>query len=372
MNILSGGSVVIDSELHHDLAIVFDAKIRSVMSIKDAVRLDARQIPFTGTLLPGFIDIHIHGAAGADTMDATFEALDTIACAISRAGTTSFLATTMTMSEESIINSLENVRSFMKRQSAGAQCLGIHLEGPFINPKYKGAHLEKYIQPPTRRWIDPFLDIIKLITLAPEMDPDHQFIKELSDQVVLSLGHSAATYEEAVESFRSGVRHVSHCFNAMSGMHHRRPGAVGAALNQPVSLDLITDLLHVHPDLFSLVIRQKGPEKTIAITDSMRAAFLEEGTYDLGGQKVVVKENACRLHDGTLAGSVHRMDRALTHLICHTNCSLPELSQIMSTSAAKLLGIDHFKGHINEGYDADMVIFDDQRVTDVYVGGKKQ
>ncbi|HHX04453.1 MAG TPA: N-acetylglucosamine-6-phosphate deacetylase [Tissierellia bacterium] len=372
MNILSGGSVVIDSELHHDLAIVFDAKIRSVMSIKDAVRLDARQIPFTGTLLPGFIDIHIHGAAGADTMDATFEALDTIARAISRAGTTSFLATTMTMSEESIINSLENVRSFMKRQSAGAQCLGIHLEGPFINPKYKGAHLEKYIQPPTRRWIDPFLDIIKLITLAPEMDPDHQFIKELSDQVVLSLGHSAATYEEAVESFRSGVRHVSHCFNAMSGMHHRRPGAVGAALNQPVSLDLITDLLHVHPDLFSLVIRQKGPEKTIAITDSMRAAFLEEGTYDLGGQKVVVKENTCRLPDGTLAGSVHRMDRALTHLIRHTNCSLPELSQIMSTSAAKLLGIDHFKGHINEGYDADMVIFDDQRVTDVYVGGKKQ
>ncbi len=372
MKILSGGDILLDGQVQTGLAVVFDETIRSILSIDEAKRLDGQHIPYKGILLPGFIDIHIHGASGADAMDATFESLDTIARTITRSGTTSFLATTMTMEEGHIIRSLENVRRFMEKQTAGAQCLGVHLEGPFIHPDYRGAHDENYIQRPSRRWIDPFLDIIKVITLAPEMDEGHRFIKEMKDQVVLSLGHSGATYEEASESFRSGIRHVTHCFNGLSGLHHRDPGAAGAALTQPVSIDMITDLIHVHPDLFSLVIRQKGADKFIAITDATRAAFCGDGTYDMGGRRMIVKDSVCRLEDGTLAGSTHRMDQAFKNIKDHTDCSLPELSQMLSTSAATLLGIDHQKGHIKEGYDADLVVLEDYKVTDVFVRGEKQ
>ncbi len=372
MNILCGGEVLIDGRIHKDKAVIFDNKIRSVIPLRETERLDVRRIPFTGVLLPGFIDIHIHGAAGADVMDATPEALEVISRAIVKSGTTSFLATTMTMEKTHIIKSLDCVRSFMETQSAGAQCLGVHLEGPFINPAFCGAHEKKHIMKPSKEWIEPFLDIIKVITLAPEMDKDHHFIKAMRDLVVLSLGHSGATYEEAKESFESGIGHVTHCFNAMTGFHHREPGAAGAAMTLPVSMDIITDLVHIHPGLFSALIHLKGCEKLIAVTDSMRAAFLSEGEYDLGGQSVYVKDDVCRLEDGTLAGSVHRMDQALRNLIKYTDCTLPELSCILSTSAALLLGIDDHKGHIKPGYDADMVILENYMVKDVYVGGKRQ
>lgn len=372
MKILSGGKIVLGDELLENKAILFDSKIRSILSLSEAERADAQKIHYTGTLLPGFIDIHIHGAAGADTMDASFEALDTIAKAITRSGTTSFLATTMTMPQESITESLDTIRGFMREQKSGAQCLGAHLEGPFINPAFKGAQSAQYIQTPTREWIAPYLDIIKVITMAPEMDEEFALIRSLKEDVVLSIGHSSADYDTAAASFKAGISHVTHCFNAMTGLHHRSPGIVGAALVHPVSVDLITDLVHVHPDLFPLVIKQKGPEKFLAITDAMRAAFLEEGIYDLGGQSVTVKDNTCRLEDGTIAGSVHRMDLALKNLMEHTDNTLPEISQMLSTSAAKLLKIDHLKGHIQPGYDADLVVADGHEIKQVFVGGEEQ
>lgn len=373
MKILVGGSLALGGELKDNLAVVFDERIQAIVSASEIDEDAGNIIHYTGTLMPGFIDIHIHGAGGADTMDASYEALATIAETIVRSGTTSFLATTMTMEQKQIEKSLEAVRSFMEVQSSGAQCLGAHLEGPFINPAMKGAQNERFIQPPTKDWIEPYLDSIKLITLAPEMDPDFTFIKELKDEVVLSIGHSKADYDTAVKSFKAGIKHVTHCFNAMTGLHHREPGIVGAAMTQPVSIDMITDLVHVHPDLFKLFIEIKGREGFIAITDAMRAAFLKEGEYDLGGQLVTVKDNACRLPDGTIAGSVHQMDRALQNLKKYTDLNLAEISELMSASPAKLLGIQDKKGVIQEGLDADFVILNDNlEVTDTYVRGVKQ
>lgn len=372
MKILVGGSLVQDGDRRDNLAVVFDDKIRAIIPAADINLNEAEIIRYTGTLMPGFIDIHIHGAGGADTMDASFEALQTIADTIVGSGTTSFLATTMTMAQGQIEASLDMVRQFMEKQSSGAQCLGAHLEGPFINPEMKGAQNAQFIQPPTKEWLEPFMDIIKLITLAPEMDPEYEFIKDLKDKVVLSIGHSKADYNTAVEAFQAGIKHVTHCFNAMTGLHHREPGIVGAALTQDVSLDMITDLVHVHPDLFQIFLDIKGVDKFIAITDAMRAAFLDEGEYDLGGQTVTVTGNTCLLPDGTIAGSVHRMDKALQNLIKYTDMTLAQASQVLSGSPAKLLGIHETKGHIKEGLDADFVIVDDDlAVTDVYIQGGK-
>ncbi|HHT20524.1 MAG TPA: N-acetylglucosamine-6-phosphate deacetylase [Tissierellia bacterium] len=373
MKILVGGSLIIDGEQKNNLAVVFDDRIIDIIPEADIVDYDGDIIRYTGTLMPGFIDIHIHGAGGADTMDASFEALATIADTIVRSGTTSFLATTMTMAQSQIEASLDQVRAFLQNQTSGARCLGAHLEGPFINPAMKGAQNAQFIQPPTSTWLEPYMDIIKLITLAPEMDPDYAFIRELKDRVVLSIGHSKADYQTALESFQAGIKHVTHCFNAMTGLHHREPGIVGAAMTQAVSVDMITDLVHVHPDLFQLFIDIKGRDKFIAITDAMRAAFLDEGEYDLGGQAVTVKGNKCLLSDGTIAGSVHRMDKALQNLLKYTDMSLAEVSQVLSASPAKLLGIDHKKGHLRVGYDADFVIMDQSlAVTDVYIQGGKE
>lgn len=370
MKILVGGSLAIDGQLKDNLALVFDDKIRAIVPEGDITPGDGEIIAYTGTLMPGFIDIHIHGAGGADTMDASFSALDTIARTIVQSGTTSFLATTMTMEQAQIEASLDQVRYFMAHQTGGARCLGAHLEGPFINPAMKGAQNAAYIQAPRADWLEPYLDIIKLITLAPEMDQDFAFIKQLKDKVVLSIGHSKADYKTAVASFQAGIKHVTHCFNAMTGLHHREPGIVGAALTQDVSLDMITDLVHVHPDLFQVFLDVKGRDKFIAITDAMRAAFLAEGEYDLGGQAVTVKDNACRLADGTIAGSVHRMDKALKNLVKYTDMNLAQASEVLSASAAKLLGIDHTTGHLRVGYDADLVIVDQAlEVADVYIRG---
>ena len=204
------------------------------------------------------------------------------------------------------------------------------------------------------------------------MDKDLRFVKSLKDRVVLSIGHSGADYDTALRSFEAGIQHVTHCFNAMTPFHHRDPGIVGAALTQPVSIELITDGVHVHPDLFPLVIQQKGIDHLICVTDAMRATYLKDGKYDLGDQSVMVTRNVARLPSGTIAGSVHRLDRAYRNILAHTTCSIADVAHMLSTSAAQLLKIDHVKGHIREGYDADLVIMDEMAVREVFISGVRQ
>ncbi|MEK6267126.1 MAG: N-acetylglucosamine-6-phosphate deacetylase, partial [Planococcus sp. (in: firmicutes)] len=238
------------------------------------------------TALPGFIDIHIHGAAGHDVMDGTPEALNGLAAALPKEGTTSFLATTMTQTDEAISVALQNIQAF-KAQEGQAEMLGVHLEGPFISDKRAGAQPIEHIITPSlplfNKWQKLSGDQIRVVTMAPETVTDSTFIQSLANEgVTVSIGHSDATFEEVQKAVRSGAKHVTHLYNQMSPLHHRNPGVVGAALlEDDLSVEVIADFIHSHPSAVELAFRQKGAEHVILITDAMRAKGLSAGVYDL-------------------------------------------------------------------------------------------
>ena len=321
-------------------------------------------------LSAGFIDIHIHGSNGFDVMDATSEALEGIAKSIVQTGTTSFLATTMTMSQENIERALENIQKFKVNDTA--KILGVHLEGPFINPTKKGAQNEAYIQRPNFELIEPYMESVKMITLAPEVEGAKAFMAYLQEHyshILLSIGHSNASYQESKESFSNGVSHATHLFNAMNPLHHREPGIVGAVLESDrVSCDIIADLIHIHPSFFSMLYKVKQ-ENLLLITDAMRAGCLCAGVSEIGGQKVIVKEGEARLEDGTLAGSVLKMNEALRNFYKYADISLPKLIAMVTSVPAKKMGLK--LGRLAEGYPADLVLFDKSfEIHKVYIEGK--
>lgn len=368
------GNIITENKILKNHLIIFNNKVLNIEKYDETKKYNFDIEFFDGFISPGFIDIHIHGSGGSDTMDGTTQALDIITKNVVKAGTTSILATTMTMKEENIINALENVRNYIKKNNNnGANILGVHLEGPFINEEYKGAQDGKYIQKPNDKWVKDYYDIIKIITLAPEKDKNYEMIKEFSlNGVVVSLGHSAASYETAKEAYYAGAKHITHCYNAMTSLHHRKPGLVGASLILPFSIEMITDTIHIHKDLIGPTIKWKGQDKVILITDAMRAAFLPEGISDLGGQKVKVKDGKCTLEDGTIAGSVHTQDNALRNMIEHTDFDILSIIRMMSINPAKLLNIEKIKGSIEIGKDSDIVLIDnDYRINKTYVKGKK-
>ena len=307
----------------------------------------------------GFIDIHIHGSGGADVMDATPQALETISQVLLQTGTTAFLATTMTMSQQAIGRALENARTCQSALT-GAQLLGVHLEGPFINPEKHGAQDARYVQRPHTDWVEQYLDILKMITLAPEVEGGRAFVqrmRKIAPDVVLSIGHSDAEYEEALGAFDAGISHVTHLFNAMPPYHHREPGVVGAVFErEDVTADIIADLVHTHPHHLRLAHTMKSAQ-LILITDAMRAGCMKNGNYDLGGRSVTVCEGKALLEDGTLAGSVLKMNEALAHMVAHTSMTLPEAIFSVTEAPAQKLGLT--KGRLEVGYDADLVIFDE-------------
>jgi len=350
--------IVVEQEILTDRVLLFDKKI---ISIVDEVAEDVEIIDAQGAYLSaGFIDIHIHGTDGFDVMDSTFESLNGISQASLRTGTTSILATTMTMSPQDIKNALANVRRGMSRVD-GAKILGVHLEGPFINPSKVGAQNSKYIQTPSLELIEGYMDIIRVITLAPELEGAEEFIRYVRrnyPNTILSLGHTGASYHEAKRSFEWGVSHATHIFNAMNPLHHREVGAVGAVLaDSSISCELIADNIHIHPALYGIVYRLKG-EKLILITDSIRARCLKRGIYSLGGQEVVfVQDGEARLKNGALAGSVLKLNEALKNVYQNSNIPLPELLALVTSSPAQKLGLK--LGKLQSGYSADMVLFDE-------------
>ncbi|ETP70472.1 N-acetylglucosamine-6-phosphate deacetylase [Planococcus glaciei] len=315
------------------------------------------------TLVPGFIDVHIHGAAGFDTMDATPEALSGMAGALPKEGTTSFLATTMTQSDEAVSQALQNASGFESGEGQ-AEMVGIHLEGPFISKKQPGAQPVEHIIPPSielfQKWQSLSGDRIKLVTMAPETEGGYGFIDEVtSTGVIASIGHSDGTWEEMQHAISVGASHVTHLYNQMSAFHHREPGVVGTAfVDKRLSVEIIADFIHSHPKSVELAFRQIGAERLVLITDAMRAKGLKPGTYDLGGQDVFVTENGARLESGALAGSILTMDEAMKNVQNCTGCSISELVAITSYNAAKKLGLSH-KGSIERGKDADLVILDE-------------
>lgn len=349
--------LIIGNKIVEGKTLLFD---RHIVKITDDVTLDnVESIDAKGNYVSaGFIDLHIHGSGGADVMDATPEALDILSATLLQTGTTSFLATTMTMSTQDIDNALQNIQNHSKHVT-GAQILGVHLEGPFINATKHGAQDKAYIQAPNFDLIEHYMDEVKMITLAPEVEGSESFVKDLKKNyphIILSIGHSEASYEEVKESFTWGVSHVTHLFNAMNPYHHRKPGIIGATFDSDVTCDIIADLMHTHPATLDLAYKVKK-DKLILITDAMRAGCMKCGTYELGGRKVEVADGKALLDDGTLAGSVLKMNEALHNMKKHTSMSLVEVVSAVTKIPAEKLEVK--KGELKEGYDADIVIFDE-------------
>lgn len=316
--------------------------------------------------LPGFIDIHIHGAVGADFMDADLEATKKIAAYLPQEGTTSFLATTITHSPERIKQAIDVNTSFLSKDNvSGAEMLGFHLEGPFIHPEQAGAQPIQHIHKPSVTWLENWfgkeLPHLKVVTFAPELDESFKMLQFLNDHgVISSAGHSKASYQEIEDAVQNGLTHLTHFTNAMTGLHHREIGMVGAGfMNERLFCEIIADGIHLSDDMLQLVVKVIGADRIILITDSMRAKGLPGGSYTLGDQEVTVIGRTATLKNGTLAGSVLKMDEGLKKIRDLTNLSLHDLMKITSTNAARRLGVEDRKGSLAVGKDADVVLLNE-------------
>ncbi len=360
MKAIINGKIIKENEILENKVIVFNDKI---VGLYDKVPKDADIIDAKGMYVsPGLIDIHVHGSCNYDVMDKSVDAIKTIGNGIKENGVTSFLPTTMTMSKEDIHEALDTIRESMNIKYNGAQVLGAHLEGPFINNKYKGAQSDEFIQVPNFPFIEDYVDIIKIISYAPEVDKNFNFTKEVKEKtdITLSIAHTNATYEEAISAIKLGASNITHLFNAMTPLNHREMGVVGAALTSNVYCEIICDNIHINPALFQFVLNNKGKDKVILITDCMRAGCMPDGKYDLGGQDVFVKDGAARLAAGNLAGSVLNLNKAVYNFMKKTNLSLNEAINLASLNPAKSINMDDRKGSLEINKDADIAIFNDE------------
>lgn len=347
-------------------------KIGPVCSCAEEIELSENAV-----VLPGFIDEHIHGAGGADAMDATEQALSTIANTVASEGTTAFLATTMTQSRENILATMRAVKEYRESEHDGARLIGIHLEGPFIAAAHKGAQPLEYVAKPDIAVFDEYNEAsggaIKIVTLAPEEEGACELIAHLFENgIVSSVGHTGAKCADIEKAIGFGARSVTHTYNAQSALHHREIGTVGSAmLFDELSCELIADTIHVSIPAIKLLAKCKPDGKLILITDAMRAKGIADGESELGGQKVFVKNGEARLSDGTLAGSVLRMNRAIENMVKYAGMSLTEACDLATINPARALGMDGEAGSICEGKRADFAVLDDKfNVLYTVCGGK--
>ena len=317
------------------------------------------------TILPGFIDMHLHGAGGADTMEATYKALNTVAFTHAKHGTTAMVPATVAATNEELLAVGKAIKTAVEKGTDGAKVLGLHVEGPYMNVECLGAHRKECVRKASVAETEALWETsggnIKVMTLAPEIDGALELIGYLrSIGVVPSLGHTMATVEQFERGVAAGALHTTHLFNAMRPFHHREPGIIGATLtDRRVSSEVIADGIHVNPVALKLFYQSKGPDKAILVTDSMQAVDLPEGQYELGGLEVFVKDGSARLANGTLAGSTLTMERAVKNMIKLAGASLEDASQMASLNPAKLLGLAYRKGSIALGKDADLVAVDE-------------
>lgn len=333
-----------------------------------------------GLLIPGFVDVHVHGGAGHDFMDSDRETLDAISRFHSSQGTTTMLATTMTAPKHAIENVLREVNAYRSEDMPYAQIAGVHLEGPFISPHWPGAQNPEHIVPPTVSWLEEweqqYPDLIHQVTLAPEREGALELISWLRDNgITAALGHTDATYEQIIAAVHAGLNQAVHAFNAMTPLHHRKPGTAGAVLSDDrIAAEIIADGIHVHPAVMSILTRMKPSNKLILITDAMSAAGLGDGEYMLGDQPVKVSGGVATLkdNDGALAGSTLTMIRGFRNLISDVGLSLAEASQAASLNPAISLGMDQQIGTLEAGKQADILLLDDElNLLNVYVQGKQ-
>lgn len=363
--ILKGAKVCFDTEIKHSDILVKNGVIELVQEDikKDLYNLPVIELSGDDYILPGFIDIHIHGSNGADVMDASLESLETISKSIYKHGVTSYLATTMTAPYEDILNSMIAIKNYnQKNIKNSAKIAGIHLEGPFISPGKIGAQNPNYLQDANldklNTWNINSGNLVKKITIAPEIKGTNEIIDFCNKQkIITSIGHTACTAHQALAAIERGCSHATHLFNAMSGVDHRNPGAATAILmSKKVLAELIVDGVHLHKDTVRFAYEIKGTDNIALITDAMSAQGCADGLFELGGQKVIVKHGEARLENGVLAGSVLTMNKALENMIKFTNCSLLDAVKMTSTNQAKSLSLKG--GQIKVGYNAEFVILD--------------
>ena len=362
MKAIVNGKVVLKDRILDNCAVLYSDVIEGIVpcdELGDGYEIiDANG----GYVTPGFIDLHIHGYLGKDVCDGEAESIRTISNGIIANGVTAYLPTTMTVDMKVIKKALEVARELKEESKTweGSEILGVHAEGPFISESKKGAQDPKYILKPDAEFVKEYADIIKIISLAPEEDTaDFEAIREIRNNtdVVMSMGHTSADYDTAMAGVANGVRHATHLFNAMTPMAHRAPGVVGAALNSDVSCELIVDTFHVLPALYDLVYKMKG-RKLCFITDCLPAGGLPYGEYTLGGNKIIYRDIVCRLEDGTVAGSVLKLNKGVWNVYNNSSIPLWECVNCASLNPATAIGVDDTKGSIEIGKDADLVILD--------------
>lgn len=363
MKCIINGRIVLPDAVVSGFAIVFDETIKAIIPQSEIKAEEYDVIDAKGNLVaPGLVDIHIHGYLGEDASDGSSEGLKKMAAGIAKNGVTSWCPTTMTIAKEDIVKAFDTARAVKaEKECYGAKILGVHSEGPFINPSKKGAQPGEYILAPDGDFIVEHADILKLFTVAPEMEGAKECIQSVykDGRVLASMGHTGASFEEANAGIEAGVRHTTHLFNAMTALQHRNPGVVGAALSdERVSCELIADTFHVNPGLYKLVAKAKG-DKLCLITDCMRAGGMEDGDYTLGGQHVIKTGIQCLLEDGTIAGSVLKLNEAVRNLRDYTDLSLAEVFACASLNPAKAIGEDDKVGSLEVGKCADIIICDD-------------
>jgi N-acetylglucosamine-6-phosphate deacetylase len=314
-------------------------------------------------LVPGFMDLHIHGARGQDVMDANATSLQILSDALLEEGVVGYLATTMTESIPKIEAALKTCFEFQRNQTQGAELLGVHLEGPFLSQAFMGAQCGDHLKIPDiallKKWQQQFPDLIRLITIAPELPHAIEFIQYARSQnIVVSIGHTAANFAETKCGIDAGATHATHLFNAMSGVHHREPGAAAALLSDDrVIAELIVDGAHVAPEMIQFTVQCKGLDHLLLVTDAMRAKCLKAGIYDLGGQNVAVDDyGIARLQsNGKLAGSTLQLNKALKNMHQYTGLPLTELIPLITIQPASILKILN-QGYISSGQIANLVV----------------
>ncbi|WIV11906.1 N-acetylglucosamine-6-phosphate deacetylase [Proteiniborus sp. MB09-C3] len=363
--ILNKGAILINNEIIEE--------VKTVNTYEDIEIIDLSNYK----VLPGLIDTHIHGANGYDTMDANYASLNEISKYLGTIGVTGFLATTVTAPWDKITAAVKNIHETMKSGVEGAELLGAYIEGPFITEKYRGAHPSEYIRKiyieDMKKLVDSFPSCIKTVTVAPDKENAIELIKYLKSQNInSSIGHTNATYDEALAAIEAGANIAVHVFNGMRGLHHREPGIVGAVLSDSrVCCELIADMTHVHPAVMKLIVKTKGSHNIGLITDCMMAGGMDDGEYMLGELKVFVEDGVARIENGSLAGSTLKLINAVKNMNEYVGVDLIEAVNMASLIPAQIAGVDHVQGSIEKGKKANFTVIDDNyNVVMTMVNGK--
>jgi len=374
---ITGGKLILpDTSIEQKTLVIENQKISEIIPNLPNLRSSDKVVDATAKwVVPGFIDIHTHGALGKDTIDSTCDAIYTLGRFFVAHGVTSYLPTTLSSTKELTIKSIENVANCPQPKD-GARHLGIHVEGPYLNVEHRGAQLKDLIRMPDpleyRKWLAS--GVVRLVTIAPENPGAMKFIDEgVKQDIKFAVGHSGASYEQVVEAADHGLNQATHVFNGMLGLHHREPGTVGGVLiDERIYAQIIADGIHVHPEIVKLSVRAKGVSRIILITDSTTGTGLPDGCYDKNNQKFIVKDGISRTPEGGLAGSTLTLDRAIKNMMKFTGMSFNDVLPMATSVPAEAMGWKGQLGVLKPGADADVIILNDDLIVEkAFVLGNK-